>query len=59
MIIKVTYRKFDDHGPVEFEQVDHTDESNLEDAMHELQRYAKRGLYQGGAWPIKIEEVTQ
>ena len=59
MIIKVTYRKFDDHGPVEFEQVDHTDESTLEDAMHELQRYAKRGLYQGGAWPIKIEEVTQ
>ena len=59
MIIKVTYRKFDDHGPVEFEQVDHTDESTLEDAMHELQRYAKRGLYQGGAWPIKIKEVTQ
>jgi len=59
MIIKVTYRKFEDDGPVEFEQVDHTDEPNLEDAMHELQRYAKRGLYQGGAWPIKIEEVTQ
>ena len=59
MIIKVTYRKFDDHGPVEFEQVDHTDESNLEDAMRQLERYAKRGLYQGGAWPIKIEEVTQ
>lgn len=59
MIIKVTYRCFNQDGPVEFEQVDHTDESNLEDAMHELQRYAKRGLYQGGAWPIKIEEVTQ
>ena len=59
MIIKVTYRKFEDDGPVEFEQVDHTDESTLEDAMHDLQRHAKRGLYQGGAWPIKIKEVTQ
>ena len=59
MIIKVTYRKFDDHGPVEFEQVDHTDATNLEDAMHDLQRYAKRGLYQGGAWPVKVEEVNQ
>ena len=29
----------------------------LEDAMHDLQRYAKRGLYQGGAWPVKVEEV--
>lgn len=57
MIIKVTYRKFDDHGPVEFEQVDHTEADNLTDAMHELQRYAKRGLYQGGAWPVKVEEV--
>ena len=57
MIIKVTYRQFDEDGPVEFEQVDHTDEPNLEDAMHELQRYAKRGLYQGGAWPVKVEEV--
>ena len=57
MIIKVTYRKFDDRGPVEFEQVDHTDESNLEDAMRQLQRYAKRGLYLGGSWPVKVEEV--
>jgi hypothetical protein len=57
MIIKVTYRKFDDNGPVEFEQVDHTNESTLEDAMHELQRYAKRHLNRGGAWPIKIKEV--
>jgi hypothetical protein len=57
MIIKVTYRKFDDHGPVEFEQVDHTDADNLEDAMRQLERYAQRGLYQGGAWPIKVEEV--
>ena len=59
MIIKVTYRKFDDNGPVEFEQVDHTDETTLEDAMRQLERYAKRGLYQGGAWPVKVEEVTQ
>ena len=59
MIIKVTYRRFNDDGPVEFEQVDHTDADHLEDAMHELQRYAKRGLYQGGAWPVKIKEVTQ
>ena len=57
MIIKVTYRKFDDHGPVEFEQVDHTDADNLEDAMHELQHYAKRQLNRGGSWPIKIKEV--
>jgi hypothetical protein len=59
MIIKVTYRKFDDHGPVEFEQVDHTNEPNLEDAMHELQRYAKRQLNRGGSWPVKIKEVNQ
>ena len=57
MIIKVTYRRFNEDGPVEFEQVDHTDESNLEDAMHDLQRYAKRGLYLGGSWPVKVEEV--
>ena len=59
MIIRVTYRKFEEDGPVEFEQVDHTDATNLTDAMHDLQRHAKRGLYQGGAWPIKIKEVTQ
>jgi hypothetical protein len=59
MIIRVRYRKFDDHGPVEFEQVDHTDATNLTDAMRQLERYAKRGLYQGGAWPIKVEEVPQ
>lgn len=57
MIIKVTYRRFNDDGPVEFEQVDHTDATNLPDAMHELQRYAKRQLNRGGSWPIKVEEV--
>ena len=57
MIIKVTYRRFNDNGPVEFEQVDHTNEPNLEDAMHELQRHAKRQLNRDGSWPIKVEEV--
>jgi hypothetical protein len=39
MIIRVTYRKYDDHGPVEFEQVDHTNEAdNLDDAMRQLER---------------------
>jgi len=59
MKIKVTYRRFNHNGPIKFEQVDHTDESNLEDAMHELQRYAKRQLNRGGSWPIKVEEVNQ
>lgn len=59
MIIKVTYRRYNDHGPVEFEQVDHTDADHLEDAMRQLERHAKRQLNQGGAWPIKIKEVTQ
>ena len=59
MIIQVTYRRFNDDGPVEFEQVDHTDADNLEDAMRQLERYAKRQLNRGGAWPIKIKEVTQ
>jgi len=59
MIIKVTYRRYNDDGPVEFEQVDHTDATNLPDAMRQLERYAKRGLYQGGAWPVKVEEVPQ
>ena len=59
MIIKVTYRRYNDHGPVEFEQVDHTDAYHLEDAMHDLQRHAQRQLNRGGAWPVKVEEVTQ
>ena len=59
MIIKVTYRRFNEDGPVEFEQVDHTDESNLEDAMRQLQRHAKRQLNRGGSWPVKVEEVNQ
>ena len=59
MIIKVTYRKFDDNGPVEFEQVDHTDADNLEDAMRQLERHAKRQLNRGGSWPVKVEEVNQ
>jgi hypothetical protein len=59
MIIKVTYRKYDDHGPVEFEQVDHTNESTLDDAMRQLERHAQRQLNRGGAWPVKVEEVTQ
>ena len=57
MIIRVTYRKFEEDGPVEFEQVDHTDATNLTDAMHDLQRHAKRHLNRGGSWPVKVEEV--
>jgi|13_taG_2_1085334.scaffolds.fasta_scaffold113957_2 hypothetical protein len=57
MIIKITYRKFDDNGPVEFEQVDHTDADNLEDAMRQLERYAQRQLNRGGSWPVKVVEV--
>lgn len=41
MIIRVTYRRFNDDGPVEFEQVDHTEADNLTDAMRQLQRYAR------------------
>ena len=59
MIIRVTYRRYNDDGPVEFEQVDHTDATNLPDAMRQLERHAKRQLNRGGAWPIKIKEVTQ
>ena len=59
MIIRVTYRKYDDHGPVEFEQVDHTEADNMDDAMRQLQRHATRQLNRGGSWPVKVEEVNQ